>query len=91
VAGDDAVVTSRHLEWDGRHLSLGEPENETVQRANNGTGVALAAGDWVSMHWHWVCDRVSRRQLTALRAYTRRHLDLVNHRVAHPGTTAALG
>ena len=91
VDGDNAVVKSRHLEWDGRHLSLGVPGTEIVQRAHGGTGLALSEGEWVSMHWHWVCDRLRPRQLRALRSYTRHHLDLVNRRVAHPGTTAALG
>jgi hypothetical protein len=90
VEGDQAVVKSRRLEWDGRYLTLGEPEAETVQCGNNGVGLALAKDDWVSMHWHWICDHITARQLTALRAYTLHHLDMVNHRVTHPGTTTAL-
>jgi hypothetical protein len=50
-----------------------------------------AVGDWVSLHWHWVCDRLSGRQVRALRGYTLRHLDLVNHRVEHSGPVTALG
>jgi hypothetical protein len=41
--------------------------------------------------WDWICDRLTRRQLRALRGFTLRHLDLVNHRVEHPGTLAVLG
>lgn len=52
--------------------------------------VKLAIGDWVSLHWNWVCDRLSQRQLRALYAYTTRHLDLVNHRVEHSGPAAVL-
>jgi hypothetical protein len=51
----------------------------------------MAVGEWVSLHWHWVCDRLSDRQVRALRNYTMRHLDLVNHRVGHSGPVAALG
>lgn len=91
VAGDQAVVTSRRLQWDGRRLSLGEPEPETVQCANDGVGLPLQPDDWVTMHWHWICDHVTTRELTALRWYTMRHLDMVNNRVEHPGTAAALG
>ena len=31
-------------------------------------------GDWVSLHWDWICDRLSQRQLRALRGFTPRHL-----------------
>ncbi len=36
-------------------------------------------------------DRLTQRQVRALRDFTVRHLDLVNHRVEHPGTVAVLG
>ena len=51
----------------------------------------LHAGDTVSLHWDWVCDKLTDRQLRALRTYTMRHLDMVNHRVEHPGPLAVLG
>ncbi|WP_127132316.1 DUF6390 family protein [Georgenia sp. SYP-B2076] len=78
--GDRVAVESRHLTWDGRRLGFGEPELETVERAIGGLGLSspLRAGDWVAMHWEWVCDRVTERQVRALRHYTRRHLDIVN-------------
>ena len=90
--GDLAVVRSRPLEWDGRHLGLGEPREETATVAVAGVGHAspITAGDWVSLHWDWVCDRLTWPRLRALRAYTLRHLDLVNHRVEHSGPAAAL-
>ena len=48
-------------------------------------------GDWVSLHWDWICDRLTQRQLRALRAFTLRHPDTVNHRVEHSGPLAVLG
>jgi len=51
----------------------------------------IAPGDWVSLHWDWVCDKLTQRQLRSLRMYTLRHLDMVNHRVEHPGPAAILG
>jgi hypothetical protein len=42
-------------------------------------------------HWDWVCDKLTDRQLRALRTYTMRHLDMVNHRVEHPDPVAILG
>jgi hypothetical protein len=73
--------------WDGDCLSLGGPATET---ACAGPRPALAVGDRASLHWDRVCDRLTGRQLGTLRGYTRRHLDLVNHRVAHSGPAAAL-
>jgi hypothetical protein len=89
IAGDQVTVISRPLSWNGRTLALGPPITETAE--SSVTSVAeLAVGDWVSLHWNWVCDRLSQRQLRALYAYTTRHLDLVNHRVEHSGPAAVL-
>jgi hypothetical protein len=90
--GDLAVVLSRPLQWDGRYLSLGEPRPETVSVALQGVGHTrpLVVGDRVSLHWDWVCERLSDGQARALRAYTMRHLDLVNHRVERSGPAVAL-
>ena len=98
VHGDQATVESRPLCWDGRLLTLGEPAAETARLALDGTALnnpalahGIAAGDWVALHWDWICDKLTDRQLRALRGYSQRHLDMVNHRVEHPGTVAALG
>jgi Family of unknown function (DUF6390) len=91
--GDQTTVESRPLGWDGRLLSLGEPATETARLALDGTMLAgdIGPGDWVALHWDWVCDKLTDRQLRALRTYTMRHLDMVNHRVDHPGPVAILG
>ena len=91
--GDQAAVESRPLCWDGRLLTLGEPATEMARLALDGTVLArgIAPGDWVALHWDWVCDKLTDRQLRALRTYTMRHLDMVNHRVEHPGPVAVLG
>ncbi len=95
VNGDQVTVRYRPLRWDERELYLGAPETEMVTRALNGAGFVndLVPGDWVSMHWHWVCDRLDRDQLRNLRSYSERHLRLVNRGVAHsgPGTVLADG
>jgi len=92
-AGDQVLVESSALTWDGRRLELGPSGVETVVRSIDGVGMVpdLAPGDWVSLHWEWVCDRLSERQLRALRHYTLRHLAIVNDGVAHPGPAAVLG
>lgn len=92
VTGDQVVVRSRPLTWDGRYLTLGEPTLETATASRDGVGFLrdLAPGDWVSLHWDWVCDRVSPRQLSALRHFTLRQLDITNHRVEHSGVSVAI-
>jgi hypothetical protein len=62
-----------------------------VAESSVASAAEMAVGEWVSLHWHWICDRLSDRQVRALRNYTMRHLDLVNHRVGHSGPVAALG
>ena len=89
----EVIVESRPLNWDGRLLTLDEPTVETARLPLDSAVSApgLTPGDWVALHWDWVCDKLTDRQLRALRGYSQRHLDMVNHRVDHPGTVAALG
>jgi hypothetical protein len=81
VQGDQVVVRSRPLTWDGDVLALGEPSTEAAVQSVDGVGmVAVAPGDWVSLHWEWVCDRLTEDQVARLRRYTERHLGIVNDR-----------
>lgn len=88
VAGDTVIVRSRPLTWDGRRLDLGPPELETVHAGTDGLAFVtdLRPGEWVSLHWDWVCDRLSDQRLRDLQQVTRRQLDITNARKAHPGT-----
>ena len=80
--GDQVVVESSPLTWDGDVLGLGPPATETVVQSVDGVGMVggVAPGDWVSLHWEWVCDRLSDRQVGRLRRYTEQHLAIVNDR-----------
>lgn len=80
VTGDEASVRFRPLEYDGFSLVLGEPRVETAYVAMSGTGFldGVTAGDVVSLHWDWVCDRLTPAQMHQLRHYTKRHLDIAN-------------
>lgn len=91
--GDTAMVQSRPLTWDGKQLELGAPRPEVVTVSVDGLGFndPLAPGDWVSMHWSWICDRLDDRQLRALRVYSNRQLEMTNHDLAHPGPAVILG
>ncbi|MEK6720790.1 MAG: DUF6390 family protein [Chloroflexota bacterium] len=93
IRDEEVDVLSRPLTWDGTAVGFGEPALETARGASNGLGLApaYAVGDWVSLHWGWVCDRLSRRQLTSLRHFSMLQIDIVNNRVVHPGPRAALG
>jgi hypothetical protein len=92
LAGDEALVRSRPLVWDGLALSLGEPLIETAKYAVAGSGFIddLAAGDAVSLHWDWVCDRLTAGQLRKLEHYFARHLKIANSGVEHRGAAIAL-
>jgi hypothetical protein len=81
VSDGVVLVRSRPLTWDGRRLDIGGPVVAPARTSPVGA-VDLAVGDRVSLHWHRVCDRLSDRQVRALRAYTMLHLDLVNRRLA---------
>jgi len=87
VQGDQVVVESSPLTWDGVRLDVGPPETETVVRSVDGVSMIgdLAVGDWVSLHWEWVCDRLTERQVGYLRAFTQRHLRIVNEGNLHSG------
>lgn len=93
VNGDEVVVGSRALRWDGRQLSMGPRRLETVTRAAHGSAFVPAPdpGEWVSLHWDWMCDRLSQRELRQLIAYTARTLHLTNQRLASTGPGALLG
>jgi hypothetical protein len=92
VAGDEVTVTSQPLTWDGVHLGIGDAQPETARRAIGGVGFVpdLAPRDWVALHWDWVCDRISPRQLRNLRRYTALQLEITNHRVSHSGPGMAM-
>ncbi len=80
VEGDLVTVRFHPLAWDGRELRFGPSTLEQVPASIKGTGFVsgLRPGEWVSLHWDWVCDRLTPAQLRALRHFTRRHLRMAN-------------
>jgi len=93
TSGDTVVVRSRPLTWDGKRLDLDPPRLETAQRAAGGYALVSepAAGDWVALHWDWVCGRLTGRQLANLRHYSRLQLEITNEKVEHPGPALIMG
>ena len=91
--GDQVTVLSRPLTYDGSSIGLGERRLETARRSVDGIGFldAFRPGEWVALHWGWVCDRLSRRQLHLLRRSTLRQFEITNRRVAHNGPQSVIG
>jgi uncharacterized protein DUF6390 len=89
VDGDSATVAAHPLVWDGRELGLGAATARRADWRRDGLGFLddLRPGDWVSLHWDWICDRLTSRQAKTLRRYTRRMLALAN-RASAPAALA---
>ena len=92
LTGDMVTVTSRALGFDGSRLVLGPLRVEQARRSRDGMGFVgdLQPGDTVSLHWDWVCDRLSPTALAWLQHCTKRNLDAVNS-LATPGPAAVCG
>ncbi|MGP8060434.1 MAG: DUF6390 family protein [Acidimicrobiales bacterium] len=92
VSGDLVTVRNRVLTFDGSRLALGPERTEVVRRSHEGVGLApaLVSGDTVSLHWDWVCDRLSPRALAWLRWSTATNLAAVNA-LSTPGPAVVCG
>ena len=80
VDGAELVVTRQPLVLIDGKLALGPAETVRVVRQIDGRGFADAAtvGDWVSLHWGWVCEVLTPVQQANLARWTRRHVELAN-------------
>jgi hypothetical protein len=76
----ELVVERQPLTLRGGKLMLDAPRRERVLRQVDGRGFAdgAQAGDWVSLHWGWVCEVLTERQRANLERYTRHHLAIAN-------------
>ena len=91
LVGDFVVVRSSPLVFDGSRLVLAKEREELIRRSVEGVGFVenLEVGDLVSLHWDWLCDRLSKSALGRLQHYTTRNLDAVNA-LARPGPAVAV-
>jgi hypothetical protein len=81
--GDSLVVSAVRLTMlDGR-LRLGSPQVERIRGWVDGAGFVddVSAGDVVSIHWDWACERLDPRRLAALRQVTTAELELANRTI----------
>ena len=92
VAGDRAQVACRPLVWDGRRLGFGHPRLASVTTQWDGYSLAgpLRRGDIVSLHWDWVCERITKAQAAQIERSTAAQLDVVNG-MAFPPPAAVVG
>jgi len=74
------LVEYEPLTTKGDKLELGEPiEREVWGEFNEKTFVKeLKVGDWVSIHWGWICDRLTNEQAENLNKWTKYNLALAN-------------
>ena len=81
--GDSLVVSAVPLEMAGGRLRLGAPRVERIRGWLGGTGFLedAGAGDVVSIHWDWACERLDAPRLAALRTATISELALANQTI----------
>ena len=84
VHGDRAIVRACHLIWDSGQLGLGPERDEAVGLARGGRGFVAQPrpGEWVALHWDWVCDRLTETDASCLRRWTDWQLMATNTRLA---------
>lgn len=77
---ETVTVRDRALSFSGGLLVEGEQRVEQVRRVPFGAGPSrdLAPGDFVSLHWDWVCGLLAPEALGRLRAWTSRMLMVAN-------------
>jgi hypothetical protein len=81
---DRAIVRASRLVWDSRQLSLGPAGEEEVRLTERGRGFVdwPRPGEWLALHWGWVCDRLTESELDYLRRWTSWQLAATNARLA---------
>ncbi len=89
VDGDRVSVRTPALQLAGGELVLGGEQALTARWAAAGHAFVSSPepGEWVALHWDWVCDRLSDDAVVELRGRTDRQLAAANAWLAsrHPG------
>lgn len=80
VQTDALSVLSQPLILVGQKLKLGQPIVKKIQRSIAGHSFLPEpkAGDWVSFHWGFACEKLTRRQVRNLTHYTKEAVSLAN-------------
>ncbi len=80
IAGDMVHVRYEPVVLSEGNLALGEPVTREARRTAEGQSYLkdLKAGEAVSLHWDWVCDRLSPSQVARLSSETAHHIRIAN-------------
>ncbi len=70
TGADQCIIEMRHLSCVNDALTLGPPELTTVLSV----GIVPKVGDWVSVHWGYICDVLSESQVKQVSLFTNRAL-----------------
>jgi len=83
VDNAELVVERQPVSMRAGKLVLDVARTERALRQVDGRGFAedAAPGDWVSIHWGWVCEVLDDRQRRNLERYTRYHLAIANQTI----------
>ncbi len=83
VEGAELTVDRRPLNLSEGKLALGPATRERMLRQVEGQGFADAAGvgDWVSLHWGWVCEVLADAERASLERWTGHHLAIANQTI----------
>ncbi|HST48475.1 DUF6390 family protein [Jatrophihabitans sp.] len=84
VEAEQVVVRSRRLAWDGCQLELAPPAEERVRLSVGGRSFVdePRPGQWLALHWDWVCDRLDSTEQAELEHWTGWQLAATNARLA---------
>lgn len=66
----EVIVRRTPLVWSGSRLEFGVPTTEVVT-----CPFPVDTGDWVAIHWGWVCERLDRRQVGWLQRVTNQQME----------------
>jgi hypothetical protein len=83
VEGAEVIVERQPLLLQEGRLALGPPEPFRAARQVEGRGFVdgVQAGDWVALHWGWVCEVLPEEQQRRLARFTEHHLQLANETI----------
>ncbi len=83
IEGADVIVDRCPIEMHEGKLVFGGPQRDRVTRLIGGKGFVtrVAPGDIVSLHWGWVCEVLTPRQVANLSRFTDHHLRLANRTI----------
>ena len=68
------IVEYEPIEFFEGKLRIGIPQNKKIQLIDP----SIKQWDEVSIHWNYVCDKITQKQKERLAVWTQLHLDLTN-------------